>query len=248
MFERLARQILRRPVRVSDVDPASGYDLWSSTYDRDTENVLMVLDERMFEGLLRRVPLGGKSVIDVGCGTGRHWKKILAGEPAALVGYDVSAGMLARLRQKYPGAIAHQGNANHLAQTPDASCDLVVSTLTLSHVPAVEDAIAECSRISRPGGDILLTDFHPAASATCECGFRHQGQVVTVKVYAHPVASLEAAAARHALEVLALEEARLDETERPYYEKRGMLRVFERMKDVPLLYGLHLRKADSKSP
>ena len=33
------------------------------------------------------------------------------------------------------------------------------------HLPYLRDAIAECVRVVRPGGLLLLTDFHPATSA-----------------------------------------------------------------------------------
>src|SRR4051812_25648116 len=98
---RLARA-LRRLVPTGRRDAASAYDLWAATYDAEGDNLLVLLDEGLFEGLLRRVEVRGKRVVDVGCGTGRHWAKIAAGGPAELVGYDVSPGMLARLRRKHP--------------------------------------------------------------------------------------------------------------------------------------------------
>jgi len=227
------------------MDPSSGYDLWSSTYDSDTGNLLIELDELMFAGLLKRLPLRGKLIADVGCGTGRHWKKILAEEPAKLTGYDASKGMLRRLRRKYPKATVHQARAESLVHAADESCNIVVSTLALSHVAAAEDAIAEWYRILRPGGDILLTDFHPGAAATCECSFRHRGQVRTVKAYVHSIPFLKGAAAHNRLELLHFEETLVDGSMERYYGRQNMLPVFERMKGVPLLYGMHLRKPES---
>jgi ubiquinone/menaquinone biosynthesis C-methylase UbiE len=247
-LERLARRLLQRRAQRGEIDPEPGYDLWSATYDQETDNLLVALDEGLFEGLLRRVSLRGKVVIDVGCGTGRHWKNMHAQLPADLVGYDISAGMLAQLRRKYPRATVHRAGADSLTYTPDASCDFVVSTLTLCHVPDVEAAFAEWIRVLRPGGGILLTDFHPAASANGDCSFRSGAQRVPVKLYVHSVASLRRAAARRRLEILAFEEAILDDSMKPYYERACMPAVFERMKGMPLLYGVHFRMADSKFP
>jgi ubiquinone/menaquinone biosynthesis C-methylase UbiE len=230
------------------MDPSSGYDLWSSTYDEDPGNPLVTLDEAVFAELLQRVSPRGKFVVDVGCGTGRHWKKILDHQPMELVGYDLSAGMLGRLHAKYPTARTCQATAERLAQTSDETCDLVVSTLALCHVPDFAAAVSEWARVLRPGGDVLLTDFHPAAATGGVCSFRSRGESISVKLHAYTMASLVAAATRHGIAVVESIERTVDESLRQDYEARGMLPVFERMKGVPLLYGLHLRKRGPTSP
>ena len=54
--------------------------------------------------------------------------------PARLAGYDVSLGMLDRLRKKYPRAETHLLTGATLTGLPDDSCDLVLSTLTVAHL------------------------------------------------------------------------------------------------------------------
>ncbi len=53
------------------------------------------------------------------------------------------------------------------APLPDVSgsFDLLICALALCHVPDITGAGAECARIVRPGGHLVLTDFHPAAVA-----------------------------------------------------------------------------------
>ena len=248
MLKPLLRRVFENLGRPADLDAAAGYDLWSSTYDSEKDNLLVALDERVFAAMLPRVPLQGKRVVDIGCGTGRHWGTLLARQPAELVGYDLSPCMLAELRRKYPRATVHQAGADRLVHAEDNGFGVVVSTLTLCHLPALDAALGEWVRVLRPGGDLLLTDFHPAASAMSQCSFRHEGRSFTVKLYVHSLASLEAAAARNGLELLALEETTVDESTRAYYERAGMLRSFERMKGLPLVYGAHFRKPDRASP
>jgi ubiquinone/menaquinone biosynthesis C-methylase UbiE len=248
MLARLARHLFRRPSEPIEMDPASGYDLWSSTYDEELGNLLVARDDVLFAELLERVRPRGKIVVDIGCGTGRHWRKILRHEPAELVGYDVSAGMLERLRAKYPGARTYQASAEHLDHTRDETCDLAISTLALCHVPDVASAVAEWSRVLRPGGDVLVTDFHPAAASNGVCSFRSRGELVTVELHAYTLAALVAGAARLGLLLVEAVERVVDESMRQDYEARGMVPVFERMRGVPLLYGLHLRKLGAVSP
>jgi ubiquinone/menaquinone biosynthesis C-methylase UbiE len=241
-LRRLLRPLLRRFLALGPREAASAYDLWSATYDEEPDNLLVLLDEGLFEDLLRRVEVRGKRVVDVGCGTGRHWNKILAYGPLELVGYDVSPGMLARLRRKHPGAAVHRASAEALSHTAAQSCDLLVSTLALSHVQSVDAVLHEWARVLRDGGDVLLTDFHPAAAAVAETTFVHRGRLITVEKYVHPLPTLEAALRESGFELLGREERVIDESVRHHYVRADKGAVFERMRGTPLLYGMHLRK------
>ena len=241
-WSHLLRRALRRLVGSGPWAAAQAYDLWSATYDAEPDNLLVLLDEELFEGLLRRVEVRGRRVIDVGCGTGRHWTKILAHGPLELVGYDVSPGMLARLRRKHPGAAVHLASAEALSHSAAQSCDLLVSTLALSHVPSADPVLDEWARVLRKGGDLLLTDFHPAAAAIADTTFVHQGRLITVEKHVHPLPALEAALGRSGFELLEREERVIDEPLRQHYDRAGKGAVFERMRGTPLLYGMHLRR------
>src|SRR4051794_1813306 len=104
--------------------PAEAFDLWSPTYDEQTTNPLVLLDDELSDRLLAAVSLENRVIVDVGCGSGRHWPKLLDRHPARLIGYDASAGMLARLRAKYPHAELHRVTDYRLQEMPDESCDL----------------------------------------------------------------------------------------------------------------------------
>ena len=69
---------------------------------------MLALDEEVFSGLLSNITIKNKIIADIGCGTGRHWKKILGNDPGKLIGFDVSDEMLKMLQQKFPKAETHQ--------------------------------------------------------------------------------------------------------------------------------------------
>ena len=54
--------------------------------------------------------------------------------------------------------------------------DLVVCALMLCHVPDLSHALQEFARVLRPGGSLLITDFHPdSVSYGWRTGFRQAG-------------------------------------------------------------------------
>ena len=135
------------PIERIVVPTRDGYDRWSDVYDGDG-NPLVLLEEPHVARLLGDVR--GLSVLDVGCGTGRHALR-LAEQGARVTGVDFSAGMLGKARQK-PGAervtfVEHNITAS-LPFAP-ASFDRVLSCLVLDHVPDVKAFFAELRRVCR---------------------------------------------------------------------------------------------------
>ena len=106
-----------------------------------------------------------KIIVDIGCGTGRHWKKIFEQQPKKLIGFDVSEGMLKILQQKFPGAETHHLVNDELRELKNESCDIIFSTLTIAHIKHAKKALQEWNRILKPGGEIIITDYHPVALA-----------------------------------------------------------------------------------
>src|SRR5450631_3524764 len=113
----------------SKVNAVEAYDYWSHSYDRQPGNLMLDLDEIIFSKLLKNIDLKNKRVADIGCGTGRHWQKIYNKNPAQVLGFDVSAGMLQQLLRKFPAAITHLTSDNLLKTVPDSYIDCLVTTL-----------------------------------------------------------------------------------------------------------------------
>jgi ubiquinone/menaquinone biosynthesis C-methylase UbiE len=137
-----------------------GYDRWAKVYDHDL-NPLPALEEPVFRAAVGDVR--GLSVVDLGCGTGRHaiW---LAGGDALVTAVDFSEGMLAEARAK-PGAERVRFLAHDLHQPlplPDGAFDLVVSGLVLEHLLDLDGFFREARRLVRPSGRAIVSAMHPA--------------------------------------------------------------------------------------
>jgi ubiquinone/menaquinone biosynthesis C-methylase UbiE len=145
-----------------EVSTEKGYELWAASYDQEN-NPLIIVEERRLEALLATLP-PVRRVLDVGTGTGRHALR-WARQGAEVTAIDFSPHMLAVARRR--------ARAENLPITfveapierglpfPAGQFDLVICALALCHLADLDQAVSECSRILRPGGYLLITDFHP---------------------------------------------------------------------------------------
>jgi ubiquinone/menaquinone biosynthesis C-methylase UbiE len=229
-----------------EINPEKGYDIWAVSYDDQPDNLMLALDEAVFTGLAAELELAGKKIVDVGCGTGRHWKKIFDAHPAQLTGYDVSEGMLNILQQKFPAAETYQLTDNKLFKTEDNSCDIIISTLTMAHIENAKDALQEWNRVLKPGGSVIITDYHPEVlQKGGQRTFKHNGKTVAVKNHIYPVEELKAIAGQLGWQLLRLNERRIDDSVKYYYEKQNALHVFDSFKGMPVIYGLLFKKINA---
>ncbi|MGN6532288.1 MAG: class I SAM-dependent methyltransferase [Ginsengibacter sp.] len=221
------------------------YDLWADYYDSQPDNMMLAWDEEIFSGLINNLDLGDKVIADIGCGTGRHWKKIFARQPKKLIGFDVSEGMLKVLQQKFPFAETHHLKNDELKELENESCDIIISTLTIAHIENAEKALHEWNRILKPGGELIITDYHPIALAKGgKRTFKRNGKTISVKNYVHSIEKLKDIARQLHLKVFRLKEKSIDESARPFYEKQHALPMYETWKGTPIIYGIHLKKPD----
>lgn len=234
-----------RPAHIPESDPSAAYDIWAVQYDNQPDNLMLALDERLCSLLLDTIPLTGAIIADVGCGTGRHWAKLYEKRPALLLGFDVSQGMLDKLKAKYPQATTTLLSDSTLPGLNTASCDLVISTLTIAHIPDPEAALTEWNRVLKPGGQIILTDYHPEAlSKGGQRTFRDKGRVIAVLNHIHPISTIKQIAEKLGLVVLQTVEQQIDQSMRPWYEKQNAIPLFERYLGVPIIYGIQLKKSN----
>lgn len=101
-----------------------------------------------------RVDLGpGKRVLDVGAGTGKLTRGLLA-LGADVVAVEPGPALLAELRQALPDVEAHAGTAEAIP-LPDAGVDAAVAGQAYHWFdPAL--AVPELHRVLRPGGGVAL--------------------------------------------------------------------------------------------
>jgi len=239
----ISKRILNRTV--AEKDSAEAYDLWSADYDMQPGNLMLDLDEILFAQLLGKVDLENKTVADIGCGTGRHWNKILQKEPLNLTGFDVSQGMLNKLKEKFPMANVCKIKNDLFADVPYAPFDVIVSTLTVAHIENIGRALnAWCSMLNA-NAEIIITDFHPKMLAFGgKRTFKHNNKRLAVKNYVYHIHTIKNILHDNGFNLVAEEELSIDETVKHYYEAQNALPVYEQFKSFPVIYGIHLKRGN----
>ncbi|WPU91339.1 class I SAM-dependent methyltransferase [Mucilaginibacter sabulilitoris] len=228
---------------ITEKSVVEAYDLWSAEYDMQPDNLMLHLDGKLFSNLISQVDVKGKQVADIGCGTGRHWPLIFSKEPADLTGFDVSGGMLEKLKQKYPAAHTRLITNNLYSDISDSAYDIIISTLTVAHIEDIEEAMQAWSRLLKSGGEIIITDFHPHTLAFGgKRTFKYNNAVMAVRNYVHPIYTIKEILLKNNFLLLKQEEVKIDESMKPFYAKQNAMHVYEKYKDFPVIYGIHLKK------
>ncbi len=123
-----------------------------------------------YEFTARQLPaVPGCAVLDLGCGTGLELDAYLARNPTArITGIDLSAGMLAVLKRKFPGKALEliQGSYFDVPLGADRF-HAAVSVESLHHFPAEEKQALyrKVFHALKPGGYLILTDYFAESDA-----------------------------------------------------------------------------------
>ena len=110
------------------------------------------------------------AALDVGCGEGRFCR-ILRREGFEPVGLDPTAELLGAARARDPDSAYFVGRAEALA-CADASFELVVSCLSLIDIEDAGTAIAEMTRVLKPGGALLIANLSSFKTAGAHGGWQ----------------------------------------------------------------------------
>ncbi len=122
-----------------------------------------VIDDRFLPHLPQEA-----RVLDVGCGGGKFTKYIADQRPDVhIVGIDLSKPQIARaskLMRGYGDRVRIElGDATQLA-FPDCTFDGVISYGSIKHWASQDAGLAECFRVLKPGGPLLVTEADRSTS------------------------------------------------------------------------------------
>ncbi|MEP7285690.1 MAG: class I SAM-dependent methyltransferase [Chloroflexota bacterium] len=156
LWSRLKRRLAHRQ-SLSSLD---AYALWAESYPPYAHNGLMEIEQAAM--LYAMPPLTDLVVLDLAGGTGRYGLIAHNAGASQVVGVDNSGPML---HAGIKAGVAYPLAQTTMSRLPFASAtfDVIVCGLATGHLPpnSMQQALAETSRVLRPGGEALFSDFHP---------------------------------------------------------------------------------------
>ena len=97
----------------------------------------------------------GRDVLEAGRGEG-YGADLIATVARTVTGVDYDEPAVAHMKAKYPRVQMHYGNLAELP-LPDGSVDVVVNFQVIEHLWDQAQFVAECARVLRPGGLLLMS-------------------------------------------------------------------------------------------
>ena len=135
------------------------YDVTASSYDDQYAEE----QQRKYQKALENVDVAGKSVLDVGCGSGLFFKEVAA-QADTVVGIDVSRKLLQKAKSQakpFQNAFVLQADADHLP-FKKGFFDSVFAFTVLQNMPKPSETLRELKRVAKRDGRIVVTGLKKA--------------------------------------------------------------------------------------
>jgi malonyl-CoA O-methyltransferase len=216
------------------------YALWSETYD-SVANPLLALEERYLWPMLSS--LTGKTVLDLGCGTGRLLERLSSAGTQLYLGVDRSSAMLARAAKKLHIS-GHLLRADCL-ELPllSHSVDVLICSFLLGYV-SLRGLAAEIARVSKVDADLYLSEFHPDSRLLgWKRGFRSGDQVIDLPASYCSLQDVEHTFRLHGFDLIRKAEPGFGEPEREIFLAYKKSHVFEASCGTRAIFIYHLRRS-----
>lgn len=123
--------------------------------------------ERKYKKALENVYVTGKTVLDVGCGSGLFFKEVAA-QADLVIGVDVSRKLLLKAKEQgsaFSNVAVLQADADHLPFR-DELFGAVFAFTVLQNVPKPAETLNELKRVAKKGDKIVVTGLKKAFPLT----------------------------------------------------------------------------------
>ena len=140
-------------------------NIWDTPATYEIENRAVDRAGVITTALLAHADWAGRTVLDVGCGTGFHLP-LFAGTAAEVIGVEPNPALAAIARRRVrrlPAVRVEVGSAEALP-LPAGSVDVVHARWAYFFGPGCEGGLAELDRVVRPGGTAFVIDNDPTTS------------------------------------------------------------------------------------
>jgi ubiquinone/menaquinone biosynthesis C-methylase UbiE len=139
--------------------PSTSWGHVADKYQKMTEDAGSHHEITLKPALLKLLGNGeGKSLLDVGCGTG-YFAKVFKENGYIVTGVDIAEESIALAKQESPDIIYHAGNLELIKL--ENNFDVITIILALQNIDTIESIINTCSNYLNKGGKLVIVLNHP---------------------------------------------------------------------------------------
>ena len=180
------------------------YTDWSATYDSD-RNLTRDLDQTVTRETLAHRHF--KSVLELGCGTGKN-TGLLAAISERVHALDFSSGMMekAKAKLKQPNITFEIADITSRWPCQDRSVDLVACNLVLEHVRDLSFIFSEAARVLLKGGQFFVCELHPFRQYGGTVARFQRAETNEIPAFVHHLTDFTGAAQANGLSMLSVRE------------------------------------------
>ena len=102
----------------------------------------------------------GMKVLDLACGQG-YFSRIFFGRGADVTGADIGKELIAVAQKRSPKIAFHTTPAHKLGFAKGETFQVITIVLAIQNIENMQEVFAECWRVLRPGGRLILVMNHP---------------------------------------------------------------------------------------
>jgi SAM-dependent methyltransferase len=125
----------------------------------EIENQAVDRAGHVLDAMRRMAPWTGRTIVDLGCGTG-YWLPGYAADAAAVIGIEPDPALRASATARSAGLARLQvrtGSAEHMG-LPDSCADVIHARFAYFFAPGPDAGLTEALRVLRPGGSLVVVD------------------------------------------------------------------------------------------
>ena len=181
------------------------YNIWANQYDTN-ENRTRDLDKKATIETLNKYDF--KSVLELGCGTGKNTKWLLE-KAKQIIGLDFSQEMLHKAQEKIVDkrVVFRRADLTENWKIDNDFADLITCSLTLEHIKNVHHIFNQANLKLKKNGLFFISELHPFKQYSgSKAKYETESGTKELEVYIHHISEYIDVAKNNGLEFVEMKE------------------------------------------
>jgi ubiquinone/menaquinone biosynthesis C-methylase UbiE len=228
------------------LSPSKAYNILSKNYDNELNNgnITVFYNSLILNKIFHKLDFYGKTILDIGAGTGTNYSSLIDCNPEKYIACDVSKGMLEKFISKHPEIESFVVTDEKLPFIENNSTDIILSSLMIGYVKDLSKTFEEWNRVIKPGGHIIISFLSPNLSgkSTSRSFKNGNNKTLFIENYKHDVKQMKQVFSIFHWEVIDFLVEKVDMRSIDLFKKRKKENLFKEFEQKEIICAFILKK------